>query len=79
VQVIADHHGNACYLFERDCSLQRRHQKLLEEAPSPVLSEDMRKKFGKAALRAVDAVGYRNAGTIEFLYDPRPKTSTSWR
>jgi acetyl-CoA carboxylase biotin carboxylase subunit len=69
VQVIADHHGNACYLFERDCSLQRRHQKLLEEAPSPVLSEDMRKKFGKAALRAVDAVGYRNAGTIEFLFD----------
>jgi acetyl-CoA carboxylase biotin carboxylase subunit len=69
VQVIADHHGNACYLFERDCSLQRRHQKLVEEAPSPAITEDLRKKFGKAALRAVEAVGYRNAGTIEFLFD----------
>lgn len=69
VQVIADHHGNSCYLFERDCSLQRRHQKLVEEAPSPVISEEMRKKLGKAALRAVDAVGYQNAGTIEFLFD----------
>lgn len=69
VQVIADHHGNSAYLFERDCSLQRRHQKLVEEAPSPVISEEMRKKFGKAALRAVEAVGYQNAGTIEFLFD----------
>ena len=69
VQVIADHHGNACYLFERDCSLQRRHQKMVEEAPSPAISEEMRKKFGKAALRAVEAVGYQNAGTIEFLFD----------
>ncbi len=69
VQVIADHHGNACYLFERDCSLQRRHQKLVEEAPSPAITEELRKKFGKAALRAVEAVGYRNAGTIEFLFD----------
>ena len=69
VQVIADHHGNSCYLFERDCSLQRRHQKLVEEAPSPVISDEMRKKLGKAALRAVDAVGYQNAGTIEFLFD----------
>jgi acetyl-CoA carboxylase, biotin carboxylase subunit len=69
VQVIADHHGNACHLFERDCSIQRRHQKLVEEAPSPVIDEDTRKRLGKAAMKAVDAVGYRNAGTIEFLYD----------
>ncbi|HMO49739.1 MAG TPA: acetyl-CoA carboxylase biotin carboxylase subunit [Kiritimatiellia bacterium] len=69
VQVIADHHGNACHLFERDCSIQRRHQKLVEEAPSPVINEDTRKRLGRAALKAVEAVGYRNAGTIEFLYD----------
>ena len=69
VQVIADHHGNACHLFERDCSIQRRHQKLVEEAPSPVIDEDTRKRLGKAAMKAVEAVGYRNAGTIEFLYD----------
>lgn len=69
VQVIADHHGNACHLFERDCSIQRRHQKLVEEAPSPVINEETRKKLGRAALKAVEAVGYRNAGTIEFLYD----------
>lgn len=69
VQVIADHHGNAVHLFERDCSIQRRHQKLVEEAPSPVINEETRKKLGRAALKAVEAVGYRNAGTIEFLYD----------
>lgn len=69
VQVIADHHGNACHLFERDCSIQRRHQKLVEEAPSPVIDEDTRKRLGRAAMKAVEAVGYRNAGTIEFLYD----------
>ena len=69
VQVIADHHGNACHLFERDCSIQRRHQKLVEEAPSPVIDEETRKRLGKAAMKAVEAVDYRNAGTIEFLYD----------
>ena len=69
VQVIADHFGNACHLFERDCSIQRRHQKLVEEAPSPVINEETRKRLGKAALKAVEAVNYRNAGTIEFLYD----------
>lgn len=69
VQVIADHHGNACHLFERDCSIQRRHQKLVEEAPSPVINDETRKRLGKAAMKAVDAVKYRNAGTIEFLYD----------
>ncbi|HMP71636.1 MAG TPA: acetyl-CoA carboxylase biotin carboxylase subunit [Kiritimatiellia bacterium] len=69
VQVIADHHGNSCHLFERDCSIQRRHQKLVEEAPSPVIDPETRRRLGKAALKAVDAVGYQNAGTIEFLYD----------
>jgi acetyl-CoA carboxylase biotin carboxylase subunit len=69
VQVIGDHHGNVVHLGERDCSIQRRHQKLLEEAPCPVLAPDTRKKLGRAALRAADAVKYRSAGTVEFLYD----------
>ncbi len=69
VQVIADHHGNVVHLGERDCSIQRRHQKLLEEAPSPALAPDTRKKLHRIAVRAAEAVGYRNAGTIEFLYD----------
>jgi acetyl-CoA carboxylase biotin carboxylase subunit len=69
MQVIADTHGNYCHLHERDCSLQRRHQKLLEEGPSPVLTDDIRKKLYKTAVKAIEAVKYRNAGTIEFLYD----------
>ncbi|NKB22983.1 MAG: acetyl-CoA carboxylase biotin carboxylase subunit [Kiritimatiellae bacterium] len=69
VQIIADHHGHIVHLGERDCSLQRRHQKLLEEAPSPALSSDLRKKLGRAAIKAASAVDYQNAGTIEFLYD----------
>jgi acetyl-CoA carboxylase biotin carboxylase subunit len=69
VQIIADHHGNVVHLGERDCSIQRRHQKLLEEAPSPALSPDTRKRLHRIAVRAGEAVGYRNAGTIEFLYD----------
>lgn len=73
VQVIADSHGNACHLLERDCSIQRRHQKLVEEALSPVIDDELRKKLGKAALRAVEAVGYQNAGTIEFLYDQQAR------
>ncbi len=71
MQVIADHHGNYCHLFERDCSIQRRHQKLLEEAPSPALNADIRKRLGKAAIRAMEAVKYRNAGTLEFLFDQK--------
>jgi acetyl-CoA carboxylase biotin carboxylase subunit len=71
IQVIADHHGNRCHLFERDCSIQRRHQKLVEEAPSPVLTSKVREKLGKAAIRAMEAVNYRNAGTVEFLYDSK--------
>ena len=71
VQVLADDHGNAVALCERDCSIQRRHQKLLEEAPSPALSENLRRDMMKAALKAVRAVDYRNAGTIEFLLDDK--------
>lgn len=69
IQVLADDFGNNVALCERDCSIQRRHQKLLEEAPSPVLDEDVRRAMGRAAIKAVRAVNYRNAGTIEFLLD----------
>ena len=74
VEVIADNHGNRVHLFERDCSIQRRHQKLVEEAPSPVLNAKVREKLGKAAIRAMEAVNYRNAGTIEFLYDQKSQS-----
>ncbi len=69
IQVLADTHGNAVHLFERDCSIQRRHQKLVEEAPSPALTPELREAMGEAALRAVRAVDYVNAGTVEFLLD----------
>ena len=69
IQVIADSHGNAMHLCERDCSIQRRHQKLIEEAPCPVIDESTRQAMGEAALKAVRGVGYVNAGTIEFLLD----------
>jgi len=69
VQVLGDRHGNVIHLFERDCSIQRRHQKLVEEAPSAVINESTRKQMGEAAAAAAKAVGYDSAGTIEFLYD----------
>ena len=69
IQVIADEHGNCIHLGERECSIQRRHQKLLEEAPSPVLSRELREKMGAAAVNACKEIGYWNAGTFEFLLD----------
>ncbi len=69
VQILADTHGNVVHLFERDCSIQRRHQKLIELAPSPQLSEAQRELIGELACRAAKAVGYTNAGTVEFLMD----------
>ena len=69
VQIIADKYGNVIHLGERDCSIQRRHQKLVEEAPSPAVSADIRKKLGEAAVRAAKAANYEGVGTIEFLLD----------
>lgn len=68
-QILADHYGNVIHLGERDCSIQRNHQKMIEESPSIALSEELREKMGEAAVRAAKAAGYVNAGTIEFLLD----------
>ncbi|XP_043926598.1 methylcrotonoyl-CoA carboxylase subunit alpha, mitochondrial [Protopterus annectens] len=70
VQVFGDQHGNAVYLFERDCSVQRRHQKIIEEAPGPGISQEVRRRLGEAAVRAAKAVNYVGAGTVEFIMDP---------
>lgn len=69
IQIMADNHGNVVYLGERDCSTQRRHQKVIEEAPSPIVSPQMRKEMGKAAVNAAKAVNYSGAGTVEFIVD----------
>ena len=69
MQVLADEHGNTVYLGERECSIQRRHQKVVEEAPSPIVDVEMRRRMGKVAVRVAQAAGYTNAGTVEFLVD----------
>jgi len=69
IQIVGDQYGKACHLSERDCSIQRRHQKLIEEAPSPFMTDDLRQRMGEAAVRGAMAVGYEGAGTIEFLVD----------
>jgi acetyl-CoA carboxylase biotin carboxylase subunit len=69
IQILADEHGNCVYLGERECSVQRRHQKVIEEAPSAVVSEDLRRRMGEAAVRLAQTAGYTNAGTVEFLLD----------
>ncbi len=68
-QILADAHGNVIHLFERECSIQRRHQKIIEETPSPALTPELREKMGHAAITAAKAAGYINAGTVEFLLD----------
>ena len=78
VQILADSFGNVVHLGERDCSIQRRHQKLLEEAPSPAISEDIRKAMGQAAVNAAKAINYEGAGTIEFLLDESDPKNKKW-
>jgi acetyl-CoA carboxylase biotin carboxylase subunit len=70
VQILGDHHGNLIHLFERECSIQRRHQKIIEETPSPALSPELRKQICEAAITASRAIGYTNAGTVEFILAP---------
>ena len=69
IQIIGDQYGKACHLSERDCSIQRRHQKLLEEAPSPFMTDDLRKRMGDAAIKAAKSIKYEGVGTVEFLVD----------
>ncbi|WP_105978821.1 acetyl-CoA carboxylase biotin carboxylase subunit [Bacillus paralicheniformis] len=71
IQILTDEYGNAVYLWERDCSIQRRQQKIIEEAPAPLFDENMRAKLGEAAVKAALSIGYANAGTIEFLVDSK--------
>ena len=69
IQIVGDTHGNVCHLSERECSIQRRHQKLLEESPSPFMTDDLRRRMGDAAILAGQSIGYEGAGTVEFLVD----------
>lgn len=67
-QILADEHGNTIHIADRECSIQRRHQKLIEESPSPIMTDELREKMGSAAVKAASSIGYANAGTVEFLY-----------
>ncbi|NYB52732.1 MAG: acetyl-CoA carboxylase biotin carboxylase subunit [Methanobacteriaceae archaeon] len=67
-QILADEHGNTIHVADRECSIQRRHQKLIEESPSPIMTEELRERMGQAAVKAASSIGYTNAGTVEFLY-----------
>jgi acetyl-CoA carboxylase biotin carboxylase subunit len=69
IQVVGDQFGKVCHLSERDCSIQRRHQKLVEETPSPIINDDLRQRMGEAAIKGAEAIGYEGAGTVEFLVD----------
>ncbi len=69
IQILADHHGNVVHLYERECSIQRRNQKVIEEAPSSFITQRTREAMGEAAVKAAKAVNYTNAGTVEFLVD----------
>jgi acetyl-CoA carboxylase biotin carboxylase subunit len=69
IQIAGDQYGNACHLSERDCSIQRRHQKLVEETPSPFMTDELRERMGDAAIKATKAVNYEGVGTVEFLVD----------
>jgi acetyl-CoA carboxylase biotin carboxylase subunit len=73
IQVLVDNFGHGVYLGERNCSCQRRHQKLLEESPSPLFSQELRQEIGTKAIRAIEQIGYRNAGTLEFLMDEQDR------
>lgn len=72
-QIFGDKHGNTLHLLERECTIQRRHQKVLEESPSPIMTEELRKKMGEASVNAAKALNYDNAGTVEFIYDDKSK------
>src|SRR5699024_1448255 len=74
IQVLADQHGNVVHLGERDCTIQRRLQKLIEETPSPALTPDIREKMGESAVKAAKAVDYVGAGTIEFIFDRKSQS-----
>ena len=70
IQILGDEHGNVVHLFERECSIQRRHQKIIEESPSPAVGAELRTRMGEAAVEVANAIGYSNAGTVEFIVDP---------
>ncbi len=78
IQVLGDQHGNLVHLFERECSIQRRHQKIIEEAPSPAVTPTLRNKMGSAAVTAAKAIGYHSAGTVEFLVDGHGDDASFW-